>query len=71
MKKFNAREHFSDFNRNLRTSDDQEETILKRVARITKIINSAYWNGEESRNSMLVGSYGRGTAISLAMWIYW
>lgn len=66
MKKFNAREHFSDFNQNLRTSDEQEETILKRVARITKIINSAYWNGAESRNSKLVGSYGRGTAISLS-----
>ncbi|MCP8852765.1 SMODS domain-containing nucleotidyltransferase [Latilactobacillus sakei] len=67
MKEFDAKKHFLKFIRNLKTSDEQEEIILKRVAKITKVINLEYWEiHSESKNSTLVGSYGRGTAINLS-----
>ena len=67
MKEFDAKKHFLKFIRNLKTSDEQEEIILKRVAKITKVINLEYWEiHSESKNSTLVGSYGRGTAINFS-----
>ncbi len=43
---------------------EQRDTITKRYKRITKAINSEFWNIEsEILHSRYVGSYGRGTAI--------
>lgn len=67
MTSFNVVEHFNKFEKNLRTSESNVEKIECRVKTITKIINQAYWeNTSETIHSMLVGSYGRGTAIHLS-----
>ena len=67
MLEFDVIEHFKTFEKNLRTSDDDVKTISERVKVITKIINKSYWNMDsEVSHSILVGSYGRGTAIHLS-----
>lgn len=67
MLEFDVIEHFKAFEKNLRTSEDDVNTISNRVKVITKIINKAYWNiDSEVLHSILVGSYGRGTAIHLS-----
>ena len=44
---------------------EQRQAISKRYKRITKVINSEFWNlSSDTKNSFYVGSYGRGTAIS-------
>ena len=43
---------------------DQRDTITQRYKRITKAINSEFWEiDSETAHSRYVGSYGRGTAI--------
>lgn len=67
MSKFDTIEHFKIFERNLRTSQEDINKINERVKVITKIINQAYWEQDsETNHSLLVGSYGRGTAIHLS-----
>lgn len=46
--------------------DQSTRTLIsKRYKRITKAINSEFWNStSETMHSRYVGSYGRGTAIS-------
>ena len=47
-----------------RISKEQRDTISLRYKRITKAINSEFWNSDsETAHSRYVGSYGRGTAI--------
>ena len=47
-----------------RISQEQRDTISLRYKRITKAINSEFWNSDsETAHSRYVGSYGRGTAI--------
>ena len=42
-----------------------KELISKRYRRITKAVNSEFWNsGSERAHSLYVGSYGRGTATA-------
>ena len=67
MTEFDIKAHFNQFEKNLRTSDDNIRKIAQRTKTITKIINQSYWNNEsEKLHSLLVGSYGRGTAIHLS-----
>lgn len=67
MRRFDVIGFFKCFEKNLRTSEDNVNTISDRVKVITKIINKAYWNMDsEVSHSLLVGSYGRGTAIHLS-----
>lgn len=67
MTSFDVTRHFKEFEKNLRTSENNVTKINNRVKVITKIINQAYWqNASESLHSLLVGSYGRGTAIHLS-----
>lgn len=43
---------------------DQRSSISKRYKRITRAVNSEFWNStNEIAHSLYVGSYGRGTAI--------
>lgn len=45
--------------------EEQRKTISNRYKRITKAINTEFWNSEsELAHSLYVGSYGRGTAIN-------
>ncbi|QIQ93786.1 SMODS domain-containing nucleotidyltransferase [Streptococcus mutans] len=67
MTSFDVTRHFKEFEKNLRTSENNVTKINNKVKVITKIINQAYWqNASESLHSLLVGSYGRGTAIHLS-----
>lgn len=67
MVKFDVASHFKDFETSLRTSDEHVQSINKRVKKITKAINTSYWDNEsDTQHSMLVGSYGRGTAIDIS-----
>lgn len=67
MTSFDVTRHFKEFEKNLRTSENDVAKINSRVKKITKIINQAYWqNDSVSLHSLLVGSYGRGTAIHLS-----
>lgn len=67
MVKFDEESHFKDFETSLRTSDEHVQSINKRVRRITEAINTSYWDNEsDNQHSMLVGSYGRGTAIDIS-----
>lgn len=44
---------------------DTRSTISSRYKRITKVINTEFWNSSsETAHSRYVGSYGRGTAIN-------
>lgn len=64
---FNVKQHFEGFDKELRTSKDDIENINNRIKVITKIINQSYWNSDsEHEHKLLVGSYGRGTAIHLS-----
>lgn len=46
-------------------SRDTRSTISTRYRTVTRAINREFWNSQsETQNSMYVGSYGRGTAIS-------
>lgn len=45
-------------------SAEQRTTIAERYKRITRAINSEFWNStSDTAHSLYVGSYGRGTAI--------
>lgn len=45
-------------------SADQRSLVAQRYKRITKAVNSEFWNStSEVAHSLYVGSYGRGTAI--------
>ncbi len=45
-------------------SKEQRDTITQRYKRITRSVNSEFWNiDSETAHSRYVGSYGRGTAI--------
>lgn len=67
MTKFDVSKHFNQFEKNLRTSDDNIDKIEQRTKTITKIINQSYWNNDSNtQHSLLVGSYGRGTSIHLS-----
>lgn len=56
--------NFQTFCCNLRMSEDTVSNIQYRYHRITKTINSYYYNSSsETNNSLYVGSYGRGTEI--------
>lgn len=67
MVKFDVARHFKDFETSLRTSDEHVQIIDRRVKKITKAINTSYWDNEsDNQHSMLVGSYGRGTAIDIS-----
>lgn len=67
MKDFNVTKYFKRFDKKLRTSERNEEKISNRMKKITGIINQAYWEfHSENLHSLLVGSYGRGTAIHLS-----
>ena len=47
-----------------RISQDQRDLISKRYKRITKAVNSEFWDiDSETAHSRYVGSYGRGTAV--------
>lgn len=47
-----------------RISLEQRQRVAQRYKRVTKAINSEFWNSEsETAHSRYVGSYGRGTAI--------
>lgn len=57
-------QQFEQFCNNIRMSDDVVEDVRRKYHRITKCINSAYWNlNSENQHSLYVGSYGRGTSI--------
>ena len=46
-------------------SQDTRSLISKRYKRITKAVNTEFWNSNsETTHSCYVGSYGRGTAIN-------
>ena len=56
---------FRRFEENLRMPSDTVKTVQDRYHRITKRLNKEFWNNSsEVANSLYVGSYGRGTAIS-------
>lgn len=45
--------------------EDKRRLISDRYHKVTKAINTAFWNiNSDSKNSLYVGSYGRGTVIS-------
>ena len=45
-------------------SADQRLLVSQRYKRITRAVNSEFWNSDsETTHSLYVGSYGRGTAI--------
>ena len=55
---------FSSFNSSLRMSDTVVSNILSRAKKITKRINNDYRDlNSDTRYSLFVGSYGRGTDI--------
>ncbi|MBQ7295726.1 MAG: nucleotidyltransferase domain-containing protein [Clostridia bacterium] len=55
---------FQQFCKNLRMSDSVVSNVQSRYHSITKRINQDFWNSDsETRHSLYVGSYGRGTAI--------
>lgn len=57
-------EQFETFCKNLRMETEVVNNISYRYKRITKQINKDFWiNESETANSLLVGSYGRGTDI--------
>lgn len=57
-------EDFCNFCKNLEISQAIKNTVDTRIKSITKRINSDYWgNDSETIHSLIVGSYGRGTAI--------
>ncbi|CAM4423047.1 nucleotidyltransferase [Paenibacillus alkaliterrae] len=57
-------EQFETFCKNLRMDTEVVANISYRYKRITKQINKDFWGSEsETANSLLVGSYGRGTDI--------
>ncbi|EAV38995.1 hypothetical protein OENOO_63026 [Oenococcus oeni ATCC BAA-1163] len=61
---FNTNKHFATFLKNLKVSSDVAENIMNRTHTITHIINKQYWKSESDKNhSLLVGSYGCGSAI--------
>ena len=46
-------------------SADQRLLVSQRYKRITRAVNSEFWNSDsETTHSLYVGSYGRGTAIN-------
>ncbi len=67
MTSFGVTEHFKEFEKDLRTSENDVMKIRNRIKVITQIINQKYWQNESvSLHSLLVGSYGRGTAVHLS-----
>ena len=55
---------FSSFCRNLEISQSVKNTVDTRIRTIVKRINTDFWNSNsETTHYMVVGSYGRGTAI--------
>lgn len=47
-----------------RISLEQRSLVSQRYKRITRVVNSEFWNStSETAHSLYVGSYGRGTAI--------
>lgn len=57
----NVSKAFEEFHGKLRVSDPAK--ISSRYKLITKILNKKYWDSEsDTKNSLQVGSYGRGTA---------
>lgn len=60
-------EKFEKFTNNIRINDDIAENISYRYRRITKQLNSDFWNTDsEASHSLYVGSYGRDTAIHVS-----
>lgn len=58
---------FETFNNSLRFSDETVETISYRYKRITKQLNTDFWNTDsETAHSLYVGSYGRDTDIHVS-----
>lgn len=58
---------FSDFCRNLKMSDNVVSDVQSRYKRITRQLNSDFWDdSSETKNSLYAGSYGRGTAIHVS-----
>lgn len=56
---------FRRFEKSLRMPSDTVKTVQDRYHKITKRLNKEFWNiSSEVKNSLYVGSYGRGTAIS-------
>lgn len=55
---------FDTFCRNLEIPEDVKEKVNTRIKAITKRIDTDYWgSSSETAHSLVVGSYGRGTAI--------
>ncbi len=55
---------FSEFCKNLEVPQSVKQTVDVRVRNITKKINAHFWNSEsDTLHSLIVGSYGRHTAI--------
>lgn len=60
-------ERFQRFCSNLRMSDGVVENVVSRYHRITRQLNESFrGTSNEDANSLYVGSYGRGTAISVS-----
>jgi len=58
---------FHTFCNNLTMSDSVVDNVSNRYKQITKRINLDYWDSDsETKHSLLVGSYGRGTAIKVS-----
>ena len=65
MDTINITDDFSAFCRNLEISSDTQETVKSRLKSIVKRINLDFWDSDsDTTHFLVVGSYGRGTAIA-------
>jgi len=60
-------EKFKTFNENIRITSDNKDKISSRYKKITKRLNTDFWNTEsDTSHSLYVGSYGRDTDINVS-----
>lgn len=65
MSTITIEDDFSDFCKNLEISNDVQNTVTTRLKSITKRINLDFWDSDsDTSHRLVVGSYGRGTAIA-------
>ena len=59
-----VRSRFNQFLANLTPTQNQIDDALTKLRGITSCLNAAYWNSlSETENSLIVGSWGKGTCI--------